>query len=148
MIRSLAVRKTIIPSTANRVSGKTSEVAYPARVAMSSWFDPGVEAPIGVNASPPTPPKRSPMMSTLITASSSRAPMRNTETPSTTTEPPRVTAWLVARPDQQGRERAEQHDGGQRRPGCRAGTGAARTPRRARRRARPATTTSIGAIAA
>ncbi len=93
VMRSFAETKTIIPSTAKSVSGKTSEVAYPARVAASSWCEPGVEAPIGVNASEPVPPKRSAMTRTPMVARSSSVPWRNSATPSTATEPPRVIDW-------------------------------------------------------
>ena len=52
-MRSFVVGKSIMPKIANIVSGKTSDVSAPARAAAVSLAEPGVEAPLGVNASGP-----------------------------------------------------------------------------------------------
>ncbi len=87
VIRSPAAGNSIIPPTENNASGKTSVVARPARTASASCPEPGVAAPGGVNASEPTPPRRSAMVRTPMMDRRMTAPWRNRAGPSMTTEP-------------------------------------------------------------
>ncbi len=89
--RSPAETKSIMPPTANSVSGKTSVVTRPARVAAASCGDPGMVAPCGVKESPVGPlEKRSPIVRTARAVSSNRLPHRKSVGPSTTIEPDAV----------------------------------------------------------
>jgi len=81
-MRSFVDGKSIMPKIANTVSGKTSDVRAPARVAAVSTGEPGVDAPLGVKASGPTPPKRSAIVSTPRMPISTMAPCRKRAGPS------------------------------------------------------------------
>ena len=93
-MRSFVVGKSIMPKIANIVSGKTSDVSAPARAAAVSMGEPGVDAPLGVNASGPTPPKRSAMVRTPRTPMSRIAPCMNRAGPSMA----RAKSWRLVEP--------------------------------------------------
>ena len=82
-----------MPPTANIVSGKTSLLISPARIAAASCGEPGTAAPIGVKASAPSPPKRSAMVRTPRIDMSRMVPCRNSAGPSMTTARSRVMPW-------------------------------------------------------